>query len=650
MKSRNSFIAQCQNFRFKISYRCRWLLIIQTLLVVPLYAQNYTAYSIPDSLKENAYAVIREYTREFELHSLIKATERIRLIITVLDNNGDDYGILNVEYDRNSKVTIYEATIYDKNGKRAKKISQSDISDIPSTDGVTLYSDNRRKVYKPSYGDYPYTVEYEYEISRTNLISYGMWFPLYAYNLAVEHSKFTFIHPTDILYKKKEINLCSGSEIKYDGKRILETWVSDFMRPVEYEPFAVNFSERVPNLDLMPVKLVYDNYTGTATNWKEYGQWINDLFSGRDELPESEKIKITKLLENRRDTTEKIRLLYEYMQENTRYVGIQLGIGGYQPFPASTVIETGYGDCKALTNYMHSLLRQIGIVSYPALVSAGEYIKPFYSDFPNFHQFNHVILCVPLKKDTIWLECTNSGSPFGFLGNFTDDRDVLLITGDGGKLSHTKKYGAEENLRTSHAEFIIDRTGSASCTMKTQYRGLQYYYISGLFSSSKEEQKQWLNKNSSFPSQQVNDFNIKNYKQTGPLATIEESLVSKNYCSFTGNYMIFPLNLSNAAEPAKKMTKERKSDFIINRSSIDYDTLIYTIPRDYKIESHPSGKTINSAYGEYTYSVSIDTNKITYIRKLVIKQGRFKASEYKSFYDFYLAVSKADNEKVMLSR
>jgi hypothetical protein len=96
--------------------------------------------------------------------------------------------------------------------------------------------------------------------------------------------------------------------------------------------------------------------------------------------------------------------------------------------------------------------------------------------------------------------------------------------------------------------------------------------------------------------------------------------------------------------------KERKSDFIIHRSSTDYDTLIYTIPPDYKIESHPTGKTINSAYGEYAYSVNIDRNKIIYIRKLVVKQGRFKASEYKSFYDFYLAVSKADNEKVMLSK
>ena len=61
----------------------------------------------------------------------------------------------------------------------------------------------------------------------------------------------------------------------------------------------------------------------------------------------TEKVKLTKILENTQDTIQKMKSLYQYMQERTRYVGIQLGIGGFQPFPAQTVFETGYGDCKA---------------------------------------------------------------------------------------------------------------------------------------------------------------------------------------------------------------------------------------------------------------------------------------------------------------
>ena len=99
-----------------------------------------------------------------------------------------------------------------------------------------------------------------------------------------------------------------------------------------------------------------------------------------------------------------------------------MDLGGLQPFDAKTVFETGCGDCKALSNYMFSLLKLIGVRSYPAIVSSGTYIEPIFLEFPNFQQFDHAILCVPHLKDTIWLECTNQKIPFGFLGDFTDDR------------------------------------------------------------------------------------------------------------------------------------------------------------------------------------------------------------------------------------
>ena len=628
----------------------KWLTMIPALLFTAVNAQNYSAALIADSLKENANAVIREYVKEFELQSVNKGTDRIKKIITILDKNGDDFGNLSISYDKDSKVSIYEATIYDKFGKKVKKINQSEISDSPAQDGGALYSDNRVKFFRPKYGEYPYTVEYEYETAYSSLISYGRWSPVFGYNISLEHSKFTFSHPSDIPSKKKEINITSKSVLLFQGNKVIETWKCGPIKAIEYEPFDINLSERLPKVYIMPVKLLYDNYSGNAGNWNEYGKWIYELYEGRDQLAEAETANLIKLMENCHDTIQKIKKLYEYMQEHTRYVGIQLGIGGFQPFSAQTVFETGYGDCKALTNYMHALLRQIGVESYPALVSSGVYIEPIFRDFPNFQQFDHVILCIPVKKDTIWLECTNQSAPFGFLGDFTDDRDVLLITAEGGKLAHTKKYSAEDNLLISNAEFIIDASGSANCRINTQYKALQYNDIFELFLDSPDEQKKWLYSNSSLPSQLLIDFKIKNFKEQLPYATIDESWVSKTYCSFTGNYMIVPLNLVNIQSPVKKMMKERKSDFIIHRSTTDIDTLVYKIPPGYKIESLPVGKTIKSAFGDYSFTVRAKDNNIIYSRKFIINQGRFKASEYKNFYEFCLAISKADNVKVMLAK
>src|SRR4030095_3800912 len=128
--------------------------------------------------------------------------------------------------------------------------------------------------------------------------------------------------------------------------------------------------------------------------------------------------------------SEKIKRIYEYMQNNFRYVSIQLGIGGYRPFSATFTDQKKYGDCKGLSNYMKAALKSVGIKSHIAIINAQYNAEPVDPDFPA-NNFNHAILCVP-GKDTIWLECTSSSAEFGKLGTFTENRNALLVTENGG--------------------------------------------------------------------------------------------------------------------------------------------------------------------------------------------------------------------------
>lgn len=630
----------------KFRYCC---IILPLICTVEIHAQDYSANLIPDSLKANAHYVIRDNTQEIKLKSVNSGTVNVKMVMTILDKEGESMAYLSVPYDKNSTVNIKQIILYDSNGKKIKNVKQSDITDSPAYSSSELFSDSRIKYYRPNYPAFPYTVLFEYDVAMKNIISLGCWRPFGSYNVSTQHASLRLIYPSSVRINRKEINVRPGTS-EHQSNANIEVWQSDNLVAIEDEPFNISLSEVIPCVYLMPSRLIYDKFEGLANTWEEYGSWMYSLYQGRDILTDPEKVKISALLNGIKDTVERISRIYKYVQENTRYVNISLGIGGYQPFDAKTVFETGYGDCKALTNYMYSLLKYIGVKSYPAIVSSGRYKESIFTDFPNFQQFDHVILCVPGKSDTLWLECTDQKTPFGFIGDFTDDRDVLLITENGGKFAHTHRYDLNDNIRSCRSELRIDSTGTATCSLKTTYRGLQYDIITGLLNSNPDEQKKWLYSNSTLPSLQIKSFSVNDFKGMIPVARIDESEISKSYCSFSGNYMILPLNLLNSQNAIQKMLKPRYTDIIINRSAVDYDTLIYIIPRNYMAESIPAGTTISSRFGSYVWSVAAEGNRIIYIRKFTLLEGRYKPSFYKELYDFILAVSKADNSKIILSR
>jgi hypothetical protein len=236
------------------------------------------------------------------------------------------------------------------------------------------------------------------------------------------------------------------------------------------------------------------------------GEWINQLNAGRDALSVNTINKIKDLVKDEQDDLGKARKIYEYLQNNTRYVSIQLGIGGLQPFEASKVEKNGYGDCKALTNYTKSMLKAVGIESYYTLVNAGQNASAIVTDFPSL-QFNHAFLCLPINQDTVWLECTDQQIPFGYLGYFTNDRHVLVINEKGGNLVKTPATTPFQNVQSSKITVNLHSNGNATADIFTTYKGEQYNNTFSQLRRTPEEQKKWLYKRIDIPSYEIGDFN-----------------------------------------------------------------------------------------------------------------------------------------------
>jgi hypothetical protein len=339
--------------------------------------------------------------------------------------------------------------------------------------------------------------------------------------------------------------------------------------------------------------------------------------------------------------------LYEYLQNKTRYVNIQEGIGGLRPFSAQVVDQNGYGDCKALSNYLVALLKEIGIKGYYTKIRAGAG-EPDIIDFPS-HQTNHIIVSVPNGIDTLWMECTSQTTPFGYLGKFTGNRYALMITEKGGALVKTPSYPMKNNLQVTKAEVLIDPQGNAKAKVKANYAGLQFengnldYYIN----LSPDEQRKWIEKNVDIPSFEIASFSMLAKKEKIPSASVSMDLLLNRYSSVSGKRLFLTPNLMNRSTFIPEKLESRKHKVNRTLPYIDIDSIQFSIPEVLYPEFIPQPIKINSRYGDYESEVKFDQGKLLYIRKIKMNSGEFPAESYNELIDFYKSINKADNLKLV---
>jgi len=625
---------------------CCGIFIALILCGCSVYAGDlkYPVSDIPDSLKQGMYAVVRVDDSRFEIISSSKTIYTSHYVVTILNEKAKFMAVKVVGYSKLRKILSFKASAYDAFGNEVKKLKQSEIVDQSATSGGTLFDDNRIKYADISQTAYPYTVEFEYEVQENYMYSIPGYELYDDDEVSIQNSVYTVIYPTALTPRFKLTKVPAPSKQALSESKEQVSWTFANIRPNKFEPYRPSASKYIPNIMAGPSNFDYEGYHGDMSSWKEYGRWNLLLSKDRDILPEVARQKIKELTAGLTTNEQKAKVLYEYMQNKTRYVGIQLGIGGLQPFPASVVDEMGYGDCKALSNYMVAMLKEVGIKGYYTVIESGTNAREIVVDFPS-HQFNHAIVAVPNGKDTLWLECTSQTSPFNYMGKFTGSRLALMITEEGGKLVKTTSYSADQNSQTRTANVVVDLLGNAKAKVKTTYRAEQYEDV--LVGNQTDEQKKWVQNNTQIPSFTVISFVIKEKKDRLPSATVDLDLAVNRYASVSGKRFFITPNLMNRISSVPEKLANRRTDVVRRSNYTDLDTIIFHFPESLYPEFLPAPVKISSKFGEYETVYKFDGGKLVYIRKMKVWKGTFPKESYNELVDFYKNVSKSDNTKLV---
>lgn len=631
--------------------------IVSTLVFLQLIALTATAkelkysiFEIPDSLKKNANSVVRVYETTFRVDDNYKSLETVLYAVTLLNSKALDDAEIRVFYDNNSAVNYLKFKIFNAIGEDiTRSFKTLEVTDESATSGGQLYSDDRCKVVSPTFAQYPITIEYSYEVKSQVIAYYPSWQPITSTSMSLQQASLTLITPKVQVPRTKAVYQIPDATITSDAQNDFYSWKISNIAAIETEPYSPPYYELVPFLLLAPDRVKYNDYYNSFNSWDDFGKFRSYLIHGRDQLPPETIKKVEDLVKECPDKRSKIKKVYKYMQDRTRYVGVQIEIGGWQPIPADYVDKKGYGDCKGLVNYTKALLKSVGIESFYTVVKAGNNSAPLISDFPS-EQFNHIILCVPEDRDTIWLECTSQRNAFGYLGSFTDNREALVVNDNGGTLVRTTAYNADENISSRIESMVIDNAGDASVKITTENKALQSEEFEAvLFESPENQRKQYL-RHVGYSDCVINSLK---YNLTGdfiPVGTEDADLFVPAYASKSGNRFFVPVIMPDRSLNIPQNSAPRVNPVVVRRTFTDCDTVAITIPAGFGTEFIPGKQLIDSKFGKYTLSVEMIDKKLYCSRSFILFSGRYEPTEYPDFVAFLKKVAKWDQTKVVLTQ
>lgn len=173
----------------------------------------------------------------------------------------------------------------------------------------------------------------------------------------------------------------------------------------------------------------------TFKDWADVAQVMAPLYEKAALLPEGSEIA-AEVAAIRRSTDDPLRratLALQLVQDKIRYLAIGMDGGNYIPQSPARTWELRYGDCKAKTLLLLSILKALDITAEPVLAHTvlGDLVP---LRVPSALAFNHVLVRATVGQDTLWLDGTKLGTRLADIRDTPMFGYVLPVRASGAEL------------------------------------------------------------------------------------------------------------------------------------------------------------------------------------------------------------------------
>ena len=580
-----------------------------------------------------------------DIHTIIskkKTFIKTYKLLKIDNKSGLDASKIYISYNDMVKIVSVSVNIYNDKMYKIRSLQSKEIEDYKRYDGF-FHTESRVKKIDAVNNTFPYFIEIEYVKEQKEYFVIDAWTPLGGYNVFCKESNYTLEVPSDVsvLYKFYNFNP-EEQVIKNEQGKVFNWKVNNITKINLREMYSPELQFLYPKAIFLTEKVIYGGVEGKLTNWQDYGNWNSLAIEGADMLPEKEVLKIEEMVKDCSSEKEKVEILYTYLQDNTRYVNIMLNVGGLIPHNAEYVCNKKYGDCKALTNYMKSMLSAVGIESFYSLIRAGSNAPEFDTSFLSM-PFNHVVLMVPFEKDTVWLECTSQKIPMGYWGEFTNGEVALVCDYKNSKLVKTPEFNHENNTVSLNADVHIEENHmivNSACSFKGASFKKVYLF---------KRDQQSKNPTISFSNAIVDSVSYV-YDNDLPFQIIENASfkVNNQIQRFGNNIIVEPFNKSDLNNISTN--DYRSNDIWLSENVRKTDTVRYFFPEGYSVIDLPQNVSLLTDFGEFNMTYLNSDTCLIVVSDFKQNKGLYPKTKYSEFAVYITKIIQSKNQKLIFEK
>ncbi len=417
-------------------------------------------------------------------------------------------------------------------------------------------------------------------------------------------------------------------EVTEEGARRLYRW--------KYSNLTVK--ETDPNQAPRRFPLNPDVQVTTFASWEDVGNWYRGLQKDSLQVTPAIRAKAANLTEGLTTDEDKTRAIYNFVSLKYHYIGLDFGIGRYQPHAADDVLDNGYGDCKDKHTLLAALLQAVGIEAWPVLIHSRRKLE---LDVPSPAQFDHVITVVPRGDRLIWLDTTPEVSPYGLILLGLRNKQALVIpsakppvvmtTPENPPFPQEQKFSMAGKL-TADGTF----TGHA----EQSYRGDTEVLLRQVFRQVSQSQWKETVQRLSYGLNFGGD--VSNVKITPPDELdrpfeLSYDYVRKRYGDWDNHQITAPLP-PIGIEVSKDSREKKPLDPVLLGAvgKMTYRSRI-ELPAGY-VATAPVKAHFEEPYAEFTDDTRIESGAMITTRELVIKKSEIPVGEWDGFRKFGRAI------------